>query len=179
MTNRDLGYISIRILSIYFCVKSISDITMYLSNRMSLPKIESAYSHISKLTMAITISAMSLYLIVGIILWIKTDRFTHYIIPQNSDDEKMDKELNRNFLLDIQAVAFSIVGLIIAMNSIVYIYQCIGATSITLGIDSEQSMLKNIIYAFKMNLGGRLFTLVLGLILFLKPRKIVKMIKTL
>lgn len=176
MNNKGISYIALRILSIYFSMTAITNITKYLSIKIKGTSYPAPLDpRIGMYSLILTITSIASYLIVGIILWIKTDKFTNYLIPKNSYSEKIEMESSKEFLLDIQVVAFSIVGIVVTMSSINFIYQNI----VLVAMLDNKNAVESIIEVVMGRLGGRIITLILGLILFLKPRKIAKLIRTL
>lgn len=175
MKSKDIAYIALKILSICFSMKAINNMTLYLSNKISSHAINSLDSHIEMYSLILTITSIASYLIVGIVLWLKTERISNYIIPKSSYSEKIEMGNSKEFLLDVQVVAFSIVGIVVIMSSLNYIYQYIGSIVM---FDNNHAI-EGILRTFMVNLGGRVITLILGIILLLKPRKIAKMVRTL
>ncbi len=169
MNSKDIACISVKVLSIYFIMKGLTDGTLYLGNRLM---IYSDWHSNLDLSLFFAMFSHVLYLIVGIILWFKTEKISNFIIPSYNTYEK--KEINdcKEMLVDIQTLALSLIGLIIVFFN----FQVLG-DGLAL-VYTQNGMMEDSLNLLKWRIGFKIITIIFGLILFLKARKIASLLKT-
>lgn len=165
MKSRNIGYMFIRILSIIFCLKGFSETIQTIASSVGMNKeLFNMQFHI------LSITSRSVYLIVGILLWLYAHKLVNKIIIDTDDktDNENDIEV---FNSDLYAVAISVTGLVISLNSIAFIYQTISLAFIT----AEEGQVLNAIGKMAIsNLGGKIIILIISLILLFRPRILMK-----
>jgi len=154
-------------------MKGINDAFSLVGNRLLISSNFNRYSNLY-LSFFIISSPFVLYVIVGIILWFITEKISNYIIPNENTYEESVINYSKDTLVDIQVIAFSIIGLIIVLFDFNSIFQVIGGIALA----GTHTGMEEILNLFKVNLGGKTITFIFGLILVLKPRKIASLLKT-
>lgn len=120
INSKDLAYISIRVLSIYFFIQALLILSELINisvyNYMIFPNLGEE-NNISTLNLLFgTMAPFVILLAISIILWIFTDRISNYLLPSNNDVR--DGVESKTNIDEIQYIAFSIIGVFILANTL-------------------------------------------------------------
>lgn len=171
MKERKIALISCRVLSIYIFVQGIMHISNFIS--FSLTSLLDQSFKISYKNQIILMSLLPacVLLILGIVLWIKADKTSKYIIFEE-DDIDDDMTLNMD---ELQYIALSIVGIIVLINVIPEFLREIPNV-----IQLKNNVIPSDLFAYAKIISSvveKIIRLILGFLLVLRAKGIVGFIR--
>lgn len=114
MNKEDFAYIGCKLLALFWAVKAIYALGSFLTSFAAWSSSSSEYAPQLEGMIYFSLVPLILYVIAASILWLGTGQIVKFILPNYSEDTK-----NRSIsLIQIQAVAFASVGLLILLSSL-------------------------------------------------------------
>lgn len=170
MANKDIARLSCKLFSIYTLINAIKSLNYFVV----LPLEGKSGTGMIATTLILTALPSTLLFASGIILWLYADKLANYLVP----DKDLPLEDPQIRVEDIQAAAFSVVGIFILVDAapklIQIVFNIILLSKLQHAIPSEWVNLTTITRIVEL-----VIQLVLGFWLFFGSRGIVGLLKRL
>ncbi len=127
MKSKDAAFLALRVLSVYIFVQALYMLSIainftFISNFINLKSMVDDKGLIILGLIFGSLFPFLILLISGIILWKYTDSIVSKMIPRQEDTVETEAKTN---LKELQAIAFSVIGLIILANTIPELFNLI------------------------------------------------------
>lgn len=119
MKYKPLVVITLKVLSIFIFIQALIHLSS-VANYFIIPLFVDNFNLKQQLiTLTVTLGPFAVLMIFGILLWIYSENFSKYIIPKEYEEDTAKEKYKSQ---DIQAIAFSVVGMIVLVDAIPEIF---------------------------------------------------------
>lgn len=172
MNEKSIANIACKVLAIYVIILGIKNISYLLSISL-FPYISQGFNKSTIIQMIfVSILPSIIYITMGLVLWFKSIKISNYMIHDNEDILIEKSKLD---VIELQTVAFSVVGLVILVNLIPDFFRLLSKLLyFKSGYIPKESVEQ---LEIKISIIEIIIRFIVGLLLLLKSRGVVGFIK--
>lgn len=116
MKSKDLAFVALRVLAIYYLIAALYTLLTSLSAGLTFD-LSNQLDNYATTIFYFSLIPSSLYLVAAIVLWVFSDRLSQYV-----SNENLNSETNSTMKIeDIQVILFASIGLYLVFSSLPYI----------------------------------------------------------
>lgn len=161
MNSKDLVFVALRVLAIYFLIAALSSVVSSISAGLSLNLADEAKSYATEF-FYFSLFPFILYIVVTIILWKYAYRLSQIVVGDTSNNNSKDTI----DIKDLQIVIFASIGLYLIFSSLPYVASSLYAVFEDRSDDNKSYVSTDT----RMRIIGMFLEIILGIVLFFGAR---------